>query len=168
MPLLGRAALPRRQARAADASVAQVVAGIRRLDRGLRLAARTVERDTGLSAAQLFVLQHLDDAEPLSLNELATRTFTDRSSVSVVVDRLVDAGLVSRTTDPDDRRRARIRITAKGRRVLARAPAAPTDLLLAALRQLPASVVRPLGSSLARLNAALGFTQEEMLFEGGG
>lgn len=142
-----------------------MLASIRRLDRGLRLAAREVERDTGLSAAQLFALQHLDDGAPLSLNELAGRTFTDRSSVSVVVDRLVDAGFVNRTTDPADRRRAQVRITARGRRILERAPTAPTDLLLEGLRGLPESVVASLNQSLARLNEALGFSDADMLFE---
>lgn len=151
--------------RAPDATLALVLASIRRLDRGLRLAAREVERDTGLSAAQLFALHHLDDAAPLSLNELARRTFTDRSSVSVVVDRLVDAGFVSRATDPADRRRVQVRITARGRRILERAPIAPTDLLLEGLRGLPQPMVASLHRSLTRLNDALGFSDADMLFE---
>jgi len=148
----------------ADREIAEVLDGVRRLDRGLRLAARNVERATGLSAAQLFALKHLRDGTALSLSELAGRTYTDRSSVSVVVDRLVDAALVTRATDPADRRRAQIRISAAGRRMLDRAPDAPTDLLLQALATLPESTVTSLGSSLARLNAALGFTETEMLF----
>jgi MarR family transcriptional regulator, organic hydroperoxide resistance regulator len=147
------------------ASVGRVLDGIRRLERGLRLAARTVERDTGLSAAQLFVLEHLGEGVPLSLQEIARCTFTDRSSVSVVVDRLVDAGLVSRTTDPEDRRRAQVRISASGRRILERAPTAPTDLLLHALEDLPTSVVASMARSFARLNEQLGFTDADMLFE---
>lgn len=146
-------------------AVALVLTGIRRLDRGLRLAARNAERATGLSAAQLFALEHLSDDRPLSLNELARRTFTDRSSVSVVVDRLAEAGLVSRATDPSDRRRAQIRITAAGRRILDRAPLAPTDLLITALEELPSGSVRALGQSLARLNDELGFTDAAMLFD---
>ncbi|HYC50358.1 MAG TPA: MarR family transcriptional regulator [Gemmatimonadaceae bacterium] len=153
----------RRRSSAPDA-VALVLDGVRRLDRGLRLAARHVERETGLSAAQLFVLEHLRDGAALSLNELASRTFTDRSSVSVVVDRLADAGLVTRETDPDDRRRARVRITARGRATLDRAPAAPTDQLLQAVATLPPTTVKTLGASLARLNDALGFTDADMLF----
>ena len=161
--------MPRRRRhptlRGRDASLSLVLACIRRLDRGLRLAAREVERDTGLSAAQLFALEHLDDRQPLSLNELAQRTFTDRSSVSVVVDRLVDAGYVSRATDPRDRRRAQLRLTARGRRLLQGAPTAPTDLLLDGMRQLPAPTIRSLGKSLALLNEKLGFTESDMLFE---
>lgn len=148
-----------------DASLALALAGVRRLDRGLRLAARQVERATGLSAAQLFVLEHLDDAEGLSLNELADRTFTDRSSVSAVVDRLVEAELASRTADPADKRRAAIRITRRGRAVLAGAPAAPTELLLRGLSRLTSGQLTTFGSTLALLNDELGFATADMLFE---
>lgn len=148
-----------------DSGLGLALAGVRRLDRGLRLAARQVERATGLSAAQLFVLEQLDDGAGLSLNELASRTFTDRSSVSAVVDRLVDAGFVRRSPDPDDKRRADIRITRSGRAVLARAPAAPTELLLRGLNRLSRSQLAALGRTLAVLNDELGFAAEAMLFE---
>lgn len=148
-----------------DQALAHALAGVRRLERGLRLAARQVERVTGLSAAQLFVLEHLDGAEGLSLNELAARTFTDRSSVSAVVDRLVEAGLARRSVDPRDKRRAQVRITRRGRSVLEQAPAAPTDLLLRGLAGLSRRRLQSLGESLAALNDALGFVSAEFLFE---
>ena len=156
----------RTRARDVAKDTANVVNGIRRLDRGLRVAAREVQRTTGLSAAQLFVLEQLQRAPGASLNELAAMTLTDRSSVSAVVDRLVATRLASRGTAAGDRRRAEIRMTAKGRAILARAPRAPTDLLLAALRRLSRASVRRLGVTLAELNAVLGFREAEMLFAG--
>jgi DNA-binding MarR family transcriptional regulator len=146
-------------------TVTTVLNGIRRLDRGLRVAARQVERDTGLSAAQLFVLEQLRIEAPLSVNELAERTVTDRSSVSVVVDRLAEARLVRRTPDPADRRRAQVRLTPKGRAILARAPLPPTHLLIDAVRRMPSDSVRRLGRLLGRLNRELGFEEARMLFE---
>lgn len=155
----------RRANTSADASLGLALAGVRRLDRGLRLAARQVERETGLSAAQLFVLEHLAAEAGLSLNELAERTFTDRSSVSAVVDRLVDAGLASRSADLEDKRRASIRITREGRAVLSRAPSAPTELLLRGLSRLSRAQLAALGRTLARLNDEMGFVAADMLFE---
>lgn len=158
--------MTRRRANATEErAVGHALAGVRRLERGLRLAARQVERATGLSAAQLFVLQRLDQAEGLSLNELASQTFTDRSSVSAVVDRLAEAGLARRSVDPEDKRRADVRITRRGRDVLARAPAAPTDLLLRGLTRLSRERLQSLGESLAVLNDALGFVAADLLFE---
>lgn len=160
-----RAARPRTtQRRANSRSVVDVLNGIRRLDRGLRVAAREVQRVTGLSAAQLFVLEQLLKVPGASLNELATLTLTDRSSVSVVVDRLVAAGLASRRLSREDRRRAEVHITAPGRKILDRAPPVPTDLLLAALRKLSSSRRRSLGVALGELNERLGFRDAQMLF----
>src|ERR1041384_2092494 len=88
------------------------VASIRRIVRVLRLASQQTQSAAGIGAAQLFVLQQLGDGAELSLNELAERTLTDRSSVAAVVERLQAQKLVGRTTDPSDRRRAVIRITA--------------------------------------------------------
>lgn len=150
-----------------EAAMALALAGVRRLDRGLRLAARQVERETGLSAAQLYVLEQLREAPAMSLTELARRTFTDRSSVSAVVDRLVAARLAHRAADRSDRRRAELRITPRGRRMLARAPAAPTVLLLRALATLPRARRQALGRALAELNEALGFDAAGLLFEPG-
>ena len=147
----------------ADATTT-VLNGIRRLDRGLRLAARDVQRATGLSAAQLFVLEQLVKAPGASLNELAALTHTDRSSVSAVVDRLVAAGLATRAAARDDRRRAEVRITAGGRAILHRAPPAPTELLLSGLKRLPRASLEQLGVTLSALNEALGFHEADMLF----
>lgn len=146
--------------------IASAVASVRRLVRVLRLHAQRTQAVAGVSAAQLFVLQQLRTDDSLSLNELAARTFTDRSSVADVVDRLQAQRWVDRATDPSDRRRASVRITTAGRRVLSRAPDAPTTALIAALRALMPHERTALAKSLVRLNQALGAAAEPapMLF----
>ncbi|HEU4643377.1 MAG TPA: MarR family transcriptional regulator [Gemmatimonadaceae bacterium] len=138
-----------------DAAIVAAVSGIRRLERALRLAARQVESVTRLSAAQLFVLEQLAGAPADSLNDLALRTLTDRSSVSALVDRLTDLGLVTRRSDRADRRRQRIRITATGRRVLASATRSPTALLIDGLRHLTRAELTGLVTGIARLDHAM-------------
>jgi DNA-binding MarR family transcriptional regulator len=167
-PRSTRTTARRRAANAGSAhDIAQLVLdGVRRLDRGLRLAARRVERETGLSAAQLFVLRHLTEAPASSLNDLASRTYTDRSSVSAVVDRLEKAGFVTRTVASHDRRQQEVQITGRGVRKLEAAPPAPTDLLLDGIAKLPRSSAVRLGKGLAALNAAIGFEEAELLFNG--
>src|SRR4029077_5549409 len=88
----------------------------------LRLNTRSIEGKLGISLAQLFVLQQLSDRSSDSLNELAERTATHQSSVSVVVRRLVDRGLVTRVASPADRRRVLIALTTEGERMLRGAP----------------------------------------------
>lgn len=150
----------------AQTDMSSAVSSIRRIVRVLRLASQRTQAAAGISAAQLFVLQQLRDGGWLSLNELAERTLTDRSSVAALVERLQRDGLVDRTPDPADRRRAAIRITRDGLRVLERAPDAPTTALLSALRKLSARELSVLAQSLSLLTSALGASHEppSMLF----
>jgi MarR family transcriptional regulator, organic hydroperoxide resistance regulator len=143
-----------------------VVVSIRRIVQALRLASQRTQIKAGISAAQLFVLQQLGADDGLSLNELAARTFTDRSSVAAVVERLHARKFVERTVDSSDRRRAAVHLTPAGRRVLQRAPDAPTTMLIAALSKLDERQRTTLAASLRRLTTALGVgdTAAPMLF----
>ena len=100
----------------------RILNAIRQLVRALRLFDREAQSKYGISAAQMFVLHALDQDAVLSLNELAERTATDQSSASVVVQRLVDAGCVSRTAKKEDRRHIELRLTPKGRSVIRKSP----------------------------------------------
>src|SRR5689334_12541357 len=92
------------QGSARDRDAEAVMHALRRLVRFLRLADRRAEGAAGISAAQMFVLRSLADAPASSLSELADRTLTDQSSVSTVVARLVETGLVVRRRGEDRRR----------------------------------------------------------------
>jgi DNA-binding MarR family transcriptional regulator len=106
---------------------------VRQLVRALRLFDREAQAKHGISAAQVFVLHTLKEEEVLSLNELAERTATDQSSASVVVQRLVDAGYVSRTPRKDDRRHVELRLTSSGRAIVRRSPPPAQQKILAAV-----------------------------------
>jgi DNA-binding MarR family transcriptional regulator len=151
------------------AAVAASVDSLRRVLRALRVAARDTLATTGVSAAQLFVLGALVDGEEASLSDLAQRTMTDRTSVTAVVDRLVQGGLVTKATSREDRRRASIRITPKGRTVLRGAPRPPTALLVEALERVEPAELRRLERGLRALTQAMGIDGEPagMLFEDG-
>ena len=140
---------------------------IRRIVQVLRESSVATVRASGLTAAQLFVLERLSREAPLSLGELALRTFTHQSSVSVVVSRLVERGLVSRRTASDDARRAEVTITAAGRRALARAPEPTQNQLVRALEELPASRRRLLAVTLGQLVAGMNLGEKPagMFFE---
>src|SRR6188508_1261598 len=109
---------------------------VRGIVRALRMNTRAVELKMGISLAQLFVLQQLAERPANSLNELAERTATHQSSVSVVVRRLVENDYVSRTTSTIDKRRIEIDVTPKGRALLADAPTTIQAQLMTALREM--------------------------------
>ncbi|HVX41488.1 MAG TPA: MarR family transcriptional regulator [Gemmatimonadaceae bacterium] len=111
---------------------------VRSIVRALRINTRAIELKMGISLAQLFVLQQLAERSAASLNELAERTATHQSSVSVVVRRLVERGFVSRTASAADKRRIEIEVTPAGRELLAGAPMTIQTQLMQALDRMKA------------------------------
>jgi DNA-binding MarR family transcriptional regulator len=151
--------MSRRTSKSAD--VRGVMDGLRKIVRGLRLSARAAERTAGISGAQLFVLQSLSEEAASSLNELAERTFTDQSSVSVVVRRLVEQGLVDRRPSANDGRRVELRLTSAGRKLARKCPEPTQAKLVAALRGLGAAELAALRAGIGALVDGLG---KEILF----
>jgi len=139
-----------------DRATRDVLDAIRHVVRTLREASRSSERAVGVSAAQLFVLQRLAGARPLSVSELAARTLTHQSSVSVVVGKLAEQGLVTRQRTADDARRVAVALTPAGRALLERAPAAAQDRLIAALALVGRARRRRLADDLRELVRAMG------------
>jgi DNA-binding MarR family transcriptional regulator len=131
--------------------VRRIMDALRRLVRSLRVFSRQAEAHTGLSAAQLFA-----EHQPLSVNELAERTFTHQSSVSVVVTRLVEQGLVRRMPSPRDRRRMELSLEPAGRTALRRVPRSVQDRLIAGMQAMPASRRRELAHLLETLVESAG------------
>lgn len=82
---------------------------------------RTLRREddgSGLSAPRMSALSVVAFAGPVSLAELAAAEQVRPPTMSRIVDALVEAGLVTRETAPDDRRSVRIAATAAGRRLM--------------------------------------------------
>jgi DNA-binding MarR family transcriptional regulator len=65
-----------------------------------------------------FVLLALRDS-PAALRDLPGALGTSKQAVSKLVDAMVAAGYVDRTTDPDDARAKRLSLSDRGRRLLA-------------------------------------------------
>ncbi len=138
------------------ARIRRILDALRRIVRDLRLGAREAERTAGISGAQLFVLQTLADGHVSSLNELARRTLTDQSSVSVVVRRLVDRKLISRKAADEDARRLELRLTVAGQRMLARCPEPTQARMLAALERLTSLELSSLAEGMHALVREMG------------
>jgi DNA-binding MarR family transcriptional regulator len=133
----------------------------------LSQSARAVERRTGITNAQLFLLQQIESAGPLSVSELAQRARTQQSTVSIVVARLVRARLATSVRTAADARRAAVSLTTGGRALLRRAPTPPTADVLRAVERLSPLNARRLADGLAALVRSLGLLSRPpgLLFE---
>ena len=153
----------------AEGDVRTVLDSVRRIVQSLRESSRWAEKQVGITGAQLFVLQKLEEAPAQSLNELADRTHTHQSTVSTIVTRLVDSGLVTRTRSGRDGRRLELGLSASGKRLVARAPDLAQDRLIRGVGQLPATRRRDLASMLKALARTMNTTDRRpaMFFEDG-
>ena len=147
-----------------------VMDSLRAVVRALRISTRAVEKEIGISGAQHFVLQRLEDSPARSVNELAERTSTHQSSVSTVVSRLVERGLARRAASAQDGRRMEISISERGRTLLEAAPRTAQTAMQEALRRMDPAQVRTLAEGLQALVREGGFaeTPPPMFFEDDG
>jgi homoprotocatechuate degradation regulator HpaR len=89
---------------------------------------RPVLRENGVTEQQWRVLRTLDAARRedgakslgMEAGELARRSVLLTPSLTRIIKNLEKAGLITRRNDPEDLRRIRLAITAKGRKLIAR------------------------------------------------
>ncbi|MFN8505072.1 MarR family winged helix-turn-helix transcriptional regulator [Kouleothrix sp.] len=109
----------------------------------------------GLTPTQFAVLQRLDPVESIRPIDLAGPLLLDKSSITRVIDRLVQENLVSRAPDPDDRRAQRLVLTELGVARREQARIAFDQSIEQRMRCLTDDEQRTLGGLLAKLRDEL-------------
>jgi DNA-binding MarR family transcriptional regulator len=72
-------------------------------------------KTTGLSLPQFGILMQLHHRGDCGISDISERFDITAPAASQLVDKLVQAGLIERTEDPDDRRVKQIALSSKGR-----------------------------------------------------
>jgi DNA-binding MarR family transcriptional regulator len=70
-----------------------------------------------LSRHQASILDHLDEIDPTTVNELARHMGVTPATMSLAIDRVERKGYVARARDSTDRRRVHVRLTSAGVRI---------------------------------------------------
>jgi DNA-binding MarR family transcriptional regulator len=134
-----------------NGDMGEVLVHFRTVVRAIRRHYQRVEQACGISGAQLWALAQLAEAPGLRVGELAQALAIHQSTASNLLDKLESAGLVSRRRSDEDLRVVRLHLTARGRRVLARAPRPRRGVLQQGLLDLPDASLRTLNRELATL-----------------
>jgi len=95
---------------------------LRRILRVTELSSRKLASQSELTASQLLVLQHVAQRGKALPSAIARDIDLKQATVTVLVNKLEQAALVTRRRDTRDRRRVWIELTDEGRTVLARSP----------------------------------------------
>jgi DNA-binding MarR family transcriptional regulator len=100
----------------------EVLTALRRLIRATDLQSRQLERTVGLTAPQLLLLQLLRQRGQMTIGALAKDMNLSQATVTTVMDRLEDRGLVERLRGETDKRKVYAVLTAEGEKLVASAP----------------------------------------------
>jgi len=146
-----------------DESV-DIVNGLRRIARAIELYSQEVYKSFGLTGPQLWALKTLSRRGALTTTDLAKALAVQPSTLSVLVDRLAERGLVRRHRPRADRRFVEITLTPEGITLAARAPEPAQGRLLHGLRELSTRDLRTIRASIDRLVEMMEATDVEARF----
>lgn len=135
--------------------IVAIVDGLRRIVRALELFSREVKKGFGLTAPQLWALKTLDQHGPLTVGDLAQQLLVHQSSVSLLIRRLEQRGMVRRVRLKADRRYVSIELTDRAVAVCRAAPAPSQGRLLHGLGRMSPTRLRRIRQSVDDLTRAM-------------
>lgn len=117
--------------------------------RMIRTYADQQGNEFGVTYAQWVVLARLDRFEGLKQSELAEMLDLQPITLTRLVDRLCDSGMIERRADPNDRRAKRLFLTSASRPLLERLGALGEDLMATALAGVDRDQIEKMVAQLA-------------------
>jgi MarR family 2-MHQ and catechol resistance regulon transcriptional repressor len=123
---------------------------------GESVAMRIKRRGTfdGLSISQFAVLEALFHLGPLRQNQIGAKTLRSPGNLTLVIDNLEKAGLVTRARATDDRRAIVVTLTAQGKKKIARIVPAHLAAIVEQMSVLTPEEQRQLGALCKKLGMA--------------
>lgn len=131
-----------------QASPLSVLQRFRVLIRTAQRHSQWIERQSGVTGAQLWALQELVEVPGLRVGELANRMALHQLTASNMVDRLETAALIRKERTSADQRVVRLYLTDEGAALLKRAPSPARGVLPEALRLIDPEALKRLQGEL--------------------
>jgi len=132
----------------------EILRSIRRIIRQVSEHSRRLSRDSGLTVPQLLCLRAIAGAEEgseVTVARVAGKVQLSSATVTRILDRLEQAGLIGRDRNLEDRRKVRLTLTGLGEQRLAELPQPLHDQFLVRLNNLEESKRRELLRSLLEI-----------------
>lgn len=107
---------------AAQGEIELVLTAIRRVIRATDLHSRYITKTAGLTSSQLILLKVVKGRGAATVGELAGVISLSQATVTTILDRLEQGGLVLRARSERDRRKVVVTLTEEGLEVIERAP----------------------------------------------
>lgn len=138
-----------------DSRTKDIIFFIRRLMQGAEIYNKELNRRYSISSAQLNCLLALFENGPLPPSQIAKYMMVKSSTVTGVVDRLEQKGLVERVRNSPDRRVITIQLTEAGKNLTANAPPPIQRKIVTGLRNLSQKETESIALALSKLSDML-------------
>lgn len=135
--------------------VREITYQIRRLMQAGELYTKELNKTHQVSVPQLYCLLALYEHGPLPPSQIAKYVMVNSSTVTGIIDRLEQKGLVSRLRDSPDRRVINIQLTEAGKDLARNAPPPVQHKIVEGLKRLPQSKINKIVQSLHTLTHML-------------
>ncbi|OLF71350.1 transcriptional regulator [Maricaulis sp. W15] len=129
----------------------EILVALRRITRAIDLQSKRLVKATGLTAPQLVVIDTLRKQGNLSPSAIARAVSLSQATITSILDRLTQAGLVERVKSDTDKRVVMARLTETGRTAGENAPELLQAGFLRAFRELQSWEQNMLIASLQRI-----------------
>jgi DNA-binding MarR family transcriptional regulator len=133
----------------------EVMEALWALDDALQSRERSAAETFGITRSQRVVMRIVGQRPGVSAGDLSRILHVHPSTLTPVLHRLVEGGLLGRAPDPIDRRRAVLRLSRRGKRIDTVCAARIDAVMSAALAHLPAGEVAAMRRVLTALAEAL-------------
>lgn len=110
-------------------------------------------RGLGLLPVQFDVIATLANQPPMSFKQLGEKTLISKSSLTGVVERMVQKGLIATQENPDDARSHLLRLTTKGQKIFEQVFPAHLKHLEMAFQRLSKKQMKEIEESLKALKS---------------
>lgn len=107
-------------------------------------------KKTGLSGAQLWIMQQVYNYNGISNAELAKNLTIHVSTCSLLVNKLIKKNLIEKTRDPKDERKIVLTLSPKGKQLMAKAPKSPEGAIPSTLKKLNIEELEELNTVLTK------------------
>jgi DNA-binding MarR family transcriptional regulator len=135
--------------------VREIIYQIRRLMQAGELFTKELNKTYQVSAPQLHCLLALYEQGPLPPSQIARSIMVKSSTVTGIIDRLEQKGLVERLRNSPDRRVITIQLTEAGKELARNAPPPIQHKIVDGLQRLPEKEINQIIASLSKLTQLL-------------
>ena len=140
----------------------QIVLRLRQIIQELSKHSKFIQDNYSITIPQLLCLQEIHEHSPISIGALTKIVFMNNSTVTGIVDRLENRGLIRRNRISKDRRKIHLEVTDQGIEFVKKSPTPINERFIRRIKNLPEDQINNILWSLEALVDMLGEDKKKL------